>query len=212
MFQDHYDELFSQIINCVKNEVGNMLIRIESFNMVNTKGLIISRSALYRLQNSFKSALLLARRDYSLEMLNICRLILEQIAWAYEIHTLDEEKIIKTKPTKSIAKLKVFYCTAGTFYGELSSSAHISPELTPKYITILPNFARVILNSPHDQIKCLYNILVLTDIYCCTCEFIFKEYINEFLFLESKDYSISKSRSLKAKILEFDERLNKLIP
>lgn len=210
-FQDRYDELFSQIISCVKDEVGNMLIKIESFDKVNSTGLVISRSVLYRLQNSFKSALLLARRSYSIEVLNICRLILEQIAWAYEIHTFDEERIIKTNPTKSIGKFKAFYYTAGSFYGDLSSNAHVSPELTPGYITIMPNTTRIILSSKHTQIKCLYDLLVLTDIFCCTCEFVFKDFVTEFLFLNKEDHSISVRRALKEKILTFDERLNKLL-
>jgi hypothetical protein len=111
-----WEKLFSEIFECVRHEVGMMLIKLQHIDKINRIGLIVARSALFRLQNSFKSVLLLIRKGHCIEAMCISRLILEQIAWAYNIYSLDENEIIKTKPTESISKLKKFYSTAGTFY------------------------------------------------------------------------------------------------
>ena len=208
LYYNEKDKLLAQIIKCVREQIGITLKRMVGLNKINTNGLIISRAVLFRLQNSFKSVLLLIRKGYFLEAINLCRLILEQTAWAYEIHELNEDRIIKTNITKSISKLKRLYSTAGKFYGALSKSVHISPELTPEYIWIDECKCNVVLRSTKDFSQSLYNILVLTDIYCSSIEFVFRNYLDDFYFLNKEEgFTLDIKRDFKKKIIFFEELL-----
>lgn len=76
---------------------------IDNVNKIQHKpprfGLFAAAIGLSRLAASFKSAAVLIFRGHNLEAMAICRLILEQIAWAHAVHGLEEDDdVIKMKP------------------------------------------------------------------------------------------------------------------
>lgn len=191
--------------NCHKTEisvkipdfVSEYLELLSNFDDINTIGLIVSRSAMYRMLNTFKSILMLLSRDLFIEAINLCRIILEQCAWCYSIYEIENEDLLfKLKPTDCIKSFKEFYIIAGNINGFLSKRVHISPELTKNYITIYKNYHAISFNPLIDRLDSFYCILQITDMYCSTIEFIFRNFIKEFkfiYFIDSK-YKLSKNR------------------
>lgn len=97
-------------------------------------GLLAAEAALMRLVPTFRSALILVSQALAFEAAAIVRLALEQIAWAYAVHTLkDRERVFSVRPTKAISDLKRLVPFAGSLYGALSAQAHVEPEKSETY-------------------------------------------------------------------------------
>lgn len=130
------------------------------------EGEIAAEVALIRLRSSFHSAILLLRQGYPYEAAAICRLILEQMSWAYAVAKyMQAPEILSTEAQSTIGHFKAFYPAAGRFYGALSSASHMTPSENRHYIAsegeatvirfVLPEMTKVVL----------YYALVLTDLY-----------------------------------------------
>jgi hypothetical protein len=62
------------------------------------------------------------------------RLILEQVSWAYAVHSLpDEKSVARVSTTGAISLLKRELPYVGLIYGYLTKRAHIDPTLTHTY-------------------------------------------------------------------------------
>lgn len=112
---------------CVKEYVWKMRYKLDTKGLPQPSlGVFGAGLALERLMYSFFCAHFLYRMGHRYEGHAVSRLILEQIAWAYEAHNLvDIKDIAKIKTTQSITSLKHFYPEAGYLYGFLSKKTHI---------------------------------------------------------------------------------------
>jgi hypothetical protein len=146
-------------------------------------GLLAAEAALIRLNATFRSASILIMQGYPFEAASMCRIILEQLAWAYAVSQLtDKEAIIKLKPPRSITKFKELLPTAGRLYGVLSSQAHLDPEDHRHYIMIEEGGAIVVrYYLPHDTKLILASLLVLLNAFYQTTKAISGTYIQEAL-------------------------------
>lgn len=130
-------------------------------------GIIVARAALWRLQNSFKSALILIKEGYFYEAVAIERQIFEQLSWCYSIYNLDHIETIKnSKVTKSIHKIKNdFGEEFGRFYNFLTKHAHITADLLDDYIEINGNISTITFKSIEKINMSAYIMLTLIYLY-----------------------------------------------
>lgn len=119
--------IYIKAYSIVKQYIWGMIQKIQTDGLpLPTNGVFGASLVLERLAYSFFSAHLLYRLGHRYEGHAVARLILEQIAWAYEAHTMDDlEKIDKIVTTKSISRLKGFVPQVGIMYGFLSDKTHI---------------------------------------------------------------------------------------
>jgi len=176
-------------------------------------GLFAAGAALIRLETSFKAAKALIKRGYNFEALGVCRLILEQIAWAYNIHELEDEMVFKIVPTKSVAKLKKLLPNVGHLYGLLSDEAHISPRLTPRYIRFEEPCPHVVLGTTQDGVSSAFILLLLADAFSIVAEYIYRELVPT-LFQLVKDgsgrYRVNESRPFSQVIDHYRSEVSSL--
>lgn len=86
-----------------------------------TAGEVFSDAALSRARNTYYVAALLYREGHMIEAHAMSRLMLEQIAWSFNVFEMkDRETAEKVEPTKAIGKLKKKIKPVGRFYGALS--------------------------------------------------------------------------------------------
>ncbi len=79
-------------------------------------GFIAAWAALVRLQSSFRAACVLCETVMGFEVFCLAKLILEQIAWAYAVHQIEDDSLYKVKPWDCINPLKRLYPQAGRAY------------------------------------------------------------------------------------------------
>lgn len=116
--------------------------------------IVLERSLL-----SFFCAHLMYQMGYRYEGHAISRVILEQIAWAFEAHEgRDIETIQSIRTTAAVSKLKRFAPEAGALYGFLSKKTHIDYSSHSEFLRVeggknavvyghdvMPEFGSVIL-------------------------------------------------------------------
>lgn len=201
---ENNEEELREVIALVRKNLDDIVAKLKAMDKLDHVGLIVARGAMVRLHNTFRSLLILIRKGLYYEALAMARLILEQIAWAYAIHNLDEQKILKTSPSKTISILKNFYPFAGQLYGFLSEHAHISPNTVGQYLTIREAESSILFQSSV-QIKVAgYVSLILLDIYASSFEYIFNRFIDDLQFIISNrngELVVNEERSFKIKVL-----------
>lgn len=176
-------------------------------------GLFAAGAALIRLETSFKAAKALIKRGYNFETLGVCRLILEQIAWAYNIHELEDEMVFKIRPTKSVAKLKNLLPNVGDLYGLLSNEAHISPHLTPRYIKFEEPCPQVVLATTEEGVSSAFILLLLADAFSIVAEYIYRELVPALAHLvkdANGKYCVNESRAFSEVISHYRSELSSL--
>ena len=82
---------FHRLLRRIKSEVESITNGC-TFPVKGHLGLLYSGATLFRLKGSFRSATLIVSKGYSIESISVCRLILEQISWAYGIHKIKDKK------------------------------------------------------------------------------------------------------------------------
>lgn len=129
-------------------------------------GVAASELVLGRLVPTFLSCFFLLSQKFPFESAALIRAALEQTAWAYQVHQMDDfEKIFSCKPTKAISTLKKRYPMAGELYGHLSKMTHLDPSLHSSFIDewngkVIIHFARNV-----DDL-----VLILVDVLICYSE------------------------------------------
>jgi hypothetical protein len=172
-------------------------------------GLLAAEGSLLRLSASFKVALFLAKKGFVFESLTICRLILEQIAWALCIHK-NEEEIIKTDASKCITGLKKIVPTSGRLYGFLCKMTHVSPEYHGEYLKEQNGTMAVIYSSKKSSYSAVFCILQLLDLYRIISEHISWDYIDNPVTCKknsSGEIKILSDRPMKKTISDFEKNL-----
>jgi hypothetical protein len=198
---------FIELLDFIREKIDIYIGILCKLNMINTVGLIIARSALYRLQNTFNSIFMLISRGFNLEAINLSRVILEQCAWCYCIYDNNSiEEILKTKPTDCIRKFKEFYIISGNLNGFLSKNVHITPSLIHLYMKINKNNHVITLNPKEYKNDSLYSLSQITDMYCCTIEYCFNPFITDFSFLK-----LEKDKFIVDENRNFIKDVNKLL-
>jgi hypothetical protein len=176
-------------------------------------GLFAAGAALIRLETSFKAAKALIKRGYNFEALGICRLILEQIAWAYSVHELEDEMVFEINPTKSIAELKKLLPNVGRVYGLLSDEAHILPRLTPRYIRFKEPCPQVVLATTEEGTRSAFVLLQLADAFSIVAEYIYRELAPAFSHIvkdRNGKYCVNGSRASSQVISRYKSELSSL--
>jgi hypothetical protein len=126
---------------------------------------VCAKSALCRLEATFKAAYGLVRRDYIFETEAVIRMLLEQLAWAHEAHQESEEVLRTLNPTKCITSFKAVFKEAGRFYGELSEGAHLDPSIVENYLRFHKDGSKVIRRSRPDSQHSGYYLTALASVY-----------------------------------------------
>lgn len=129
-------------------------------------------------------------------------MILEQIAWVYSIHMLNDDSLFKVKPTKCISKLKPLFPKAGDLYGQLSEIAHISPENTLQYIQNEKGQLNILLTSYSESEFDALKLLFLADMYVVVAEIIFADLLKSFTYTKrAKDTGRAPKKSRPTQLL-----------
>jgi hypothetical protein len=172
------DRAMFTALNDAKSEVAAVAAEISNFDRVTVNwGLLAAELCLLRLTISFRCANFLIRHGYAFEAASIARLILEQIAWAFAVHRLDDESIMNIPPSRCITDLKSILPTAGKFYGELSEYAHLHPQHSPQYVEIQGKRAGALSSLKHFRWQLVFPVLHLADWYRVVLEYIAFDYL-----------------------------------
>jgi hypothetical protein len=156
-----------------KRHVQGLTAALSGFpNVEVNSGLFAAEVCLIRLQASFKSAVLLIRQGYALEAAAVCRLILEQLAWAFAIHKLEDHSFFDLEPNRCITELKRLCPTAGRFYGSLSGLAHVHPSHTPEYLDFDGPRTAVLLRISYLRWAAVFDLLKLADWFHLVGEYV----------------------------------------
>jgi hypothetical protein len=176
----------------------------------NHHGFFAARSALLRLQTSFRVACLLLRQYARVELACILKLIIEQIAWSYAVRHLEGDPLFRMAPTKAVGLLKAFYPNASKMYGLLNKTSHISPEQTVEYLEFSTQHPGVYLTSARHTAKCGYFLLLLLDLYLLVSEYVHHlHYRSRYVSIDSKkgEMLTKPNKKLLSKIERFRKRL-----
>lgn len=154
-------------------------------------GLFAAESALLRLSVSFEYASFLLMQGTVYESAALLRLCLEQVAWAYDVHLLDDDTLFEKNPTKSVSSLKKLDERAGKLYSLLSDYTHIQPKLQRGYLDFSGEYTTVIFRDYAAALKLSELHAQLVDLYVITSERISHEY-----FSETKAWTVGEDGSL----------------
>jgi hypothetical protein len=165
-----------------KSHVFQMLCKLRTDGRPDpTAGQLTASVALQRLSGSFFSAHLLYRLGHRHEGHAVSRLILEQIAWAYAVHSLaDIEQIARVVTTRSISSLRKFAPEAGRLYGFLSEKTHIDFSVHDDFVRVIEGRG-AILYTHREYIEFADVILELADLFGAVWE------VSQQGFLDSND-------------------------
>lgn len=163
---------------CEVENVCDWWTRVEKVN--GTAAVVMAGAALLRLQTSFRVASLLIRLGYVHEAASICRIILEQVAWAYRVHGLpDQEDPLHIKTSGSISSLKQLFPWAARLYGHLSAYTHISDEDARSYLLPDPNGQDWCVIRKTNELggSLIFIYLQLADCYCVVSEYVHRHHV-----------------------------------
>jgi hypothetical protein len=125
-------------------------------------GQMVSKWALMRVPFSFDFAITCAQRGALFECLAIVRMILEQVAWSFDVRHLDDfDDITSREATQSIRVIRSIHPAAGLFYGWLSDHAHWSYDAHIKAFEPGAGTIGMRLANPLYKAQALAAILVL---------------------------------------------------
>jgi len=204
------EKRFWRFSRLIKEHLASNNMRINSIsNKPDRIGLVVAGSVIVRLTSSFKSALLLSRLGFYFEAGCICRLILEQLAWAHGIHEIEDDSFFDISVTKSVGKLKELIPHCGKLYGFLSNLAHISPGYSKEYILFDEGCPTVVVATTRNLDTIIFLLLLLLDICQIVTEVIYHPLIPQYIHIaidKHNNISVNKSRPLLRLIREFSEK------
>ncbi|MDJ0845973.1 hypothetical protein [Crocosphaera sp.] len=182
------DKEYTKAYFLAKNYVHEARKRlITSERDLPSMGVFGSSVVLERLESTLFSAHLLYSLGNVYEGHAVSRVMLEQIAWAYQASGLnDREAISKIKPNQAISQLKKFLPKVGKLYGYLSKHTHIDYHRHHEFIKA-ENNQNVVLLGQDRLDECAMVLLHLADIFVVVWEFSQHDYLNEFTAIDVKD-------------------------
>jgi len=196
-----------------KNYINRLLKKLHTENLPDpTVGVFGASVVLERLPPSFFCAHLLYRLGHSYEGHAVSRLILEQIAWAYAAHTLDDmDAIEKIETTRAISQLKKFDSFAGEFYGFLSKKTHIDYASHREFLRVKDG-QNVILHAHARFSEYGRTILYLADMFGLVWELSQLPYIQdpEAVIRSKEGARPNKERPFFKTVSEHTEKLERI--
>lgn len=153
------------ILRGTQEDVSLIAETLENIDTSPSLGQVCAKSALCRLEATFKAAYGLIRRNYIFETEAVVRMLLEQLAWAHEAHSMDDDTLRTLSPTKCITRFKAVFADAGKFYGELSDGAHLDPSIVENYLRFHSTGSKVIRRSATDSQYSGYYLTALASLY-----------------------------------------------
>jgi hypothetical protein len=174
-FRPHARETSPQILALRQmaaqvDAIASALERVDPGALI---GQICAKSALCRLEATFKAAYGLVRKNYIFETEAVVRLILEQMAWSCAAARIGDESVFYLNPTKCVGSFKSLYPDAGRIYGELSEGAHIDPSIAANYIRFHENGVPVVRRSRSDALASGARLLELAEVYAKVVQHLF---------------------------------------
>ena len=148
-----------------QEHVAHIAEKLEGTGRSVLLGHVCAKSALCRLEATFKAAYGLVRRNYIFETEAVVRMLLEQLAWAHEAYQASDDALRTLNPTKCITPFKAVFKEAGKFYGELSEGAHLDPSIAENYLRFHKQGANVIRRSRPDSRHSGYYLTALASVY-----------------------------------------------
>jgi hypothetical protein len=153
-------------------------------------GVFTAAMVLERLPSSFFSAHFLYRLGHRFEGHAISRLILEQIAWAYAAHSINEVVVIEgIEATRAISELKRFAPEVGRLYGFLSAKTHIGYSSHLEFLGT-ENGKNVVFHAHPRYIEFAEIVLSLGDLYGLVWELSQFAYIKDPEAVELRDGNV----------------------
>jgi len=206
-----YYPLYREICYFVTSHINREVQRFLAIRRTNNHhGFFAARSALLRLQTSFRVACLLLRQHAWVELACILKLIVEQIAWSYAVRDLEGDALFWMAPTKAIGLVKAFCPNAPKVYGLLNETSHMSPEQTVEYLEFSTRHPGVYLTSARHTAKCAYFLLLLLDMYLLVSEYVHHGYYrSRYVSVDRKKGEVltKPNKKLVLKIQSFRKRL-----
>lgn len=174
-------------------------------------GLMAAEAALIRLESTFFATALLLKQRLAFETMALCRLILEQLSWAYTVHTFEDiDGVIELKPTKCVSNLKRALPYVGKVYGYLTKHAHMDPKTHSRYLGFEDDMAVVRYPSPGFINDVVYAVLIMTDAYRIVSEYVSWDYLTEHLACrknETVEITLVEERPFRQLIRDFEVRV-----
>ena len=172
-------------------------------------GLFASGVALLKLEASFSVSRFLIHKGLIFESSSIIRMILEQIAWCYEVSDIQDNDLYKVSPRKCIKKLKELIPQAGIMYGFLSERAHIEPSQIHRLVNFEKDQSYVVYSSINNIVVECYFLLVISDWFGIIMENTYREHYDDFEFIkfENNKVVINPSRESLTEINFFEKLL-----
>lgn len=160
-------------------DVSTISSRLQKVPVDGTLGKVCSKSALCRLEATFKAAYGLIRRSYVFETDAVVRMLLEQLAWAHQAHGTEESHLANLKPTKCITPFKAVFPSTGSFYGELSEGAHLDPSIVEHYLRFHSQGTDVVRRSQGDSQHSGYYFTALASVYLEVVQKLFSPFTDD---------------------------------
>jgi hypothetical protein len=204
------DELTAQILSNVKKWVISCLDYTMPIEKPDVPWLFACSAAIYRLQLSFQSAVLLIRNGFHFESLAVERQILEQLAWIYAIHDVGPT-FMDIQPQSCIRGLKKFIPRVGTIYGFLSGRAHIIGRATHEYIRASDGELHILSWDDELSLYDAYFLLRLVEVLIFVSERVYAHLLPSLRYIERKSdgsYGL-KASPLQHQMQEFYERIQR---
>jgi hypothetical protein len=152
-------------LRSVTEIVNTIAHRLDGVDPGTSIGRICAKSALCRLEASFKAAFGLVRRGYLFETEAVARLLLEQLGWCLAAYESTDDGVFNLNPTKCINRLTAMAPGAGLLYKELTEGAHIDPEIAKNYLKFHKAGTKVVRRSIPDAIASGQRLLLLGQMY-----------------------------------------------
>jgi hypothetical protein len=170
------------IASSIKSHVRSALERVRAIpDKPDHPGLFTAGVALYRLQFTFRAAILTTHNAFHYESAALTRMILEQLAWIIRIHRVSDDAFYGIRPSACISELKTIYPLAGKLYGLLSKRAHIDPRTLGEYLSVEDGEIIAFKHYPFFLTEDAYLLLLVADVYVSTTEIVYEELLDSFL-------------------------------
>ncbi len=158
-------------------------------------GLFVAGGALKRLLVSFKMAAFALQHGLYIECNCIMKLMLEQIAWAYAVHQIEDDKLLGVNPTRTISLFKRRIPTAGLLYGILNKTAHLDPKLAVHQLySFGDNESYIKLTDEPNTLKSLLHLIAVVDMFGVVLETIYRTYFPRLDYIARRSQALKKNR------------------
>ncbi|MGX5736608.1 hypothetical protein [Bosea thiooxidans] len=175
---EHPDRFDRPLMNFIKREAKKLSeLLVEATHRDNSPmGEIVAEWTVMRFHYSMSLALTCANRGALYECVALCRMIVEQLAWAVRIYKMqDADQIRSAQAQSSISSLKELYGSAGKVYGWMSDHAHWAYDAHIKSFDFDGVRLGHMYASAAYKMKSLMLSLVVLDMAQAVHEYIFKE-------------------------------------